>query len=321
MELKIGVKKTGAGHYDVLVWQGSDYIGEFETTDMQLIDDISELDNGFEEELVDFDSFSELKNYVLSKVNDEKFDEAKERGLDGFDENKERGYDDISKESYKVGGQISDEDRKALQAVIDSPDMPEFAKEGARKKLGKVKEVCKTKEVKEVVKSESKKKEEAKKPTPKSKSTPAPPKAKKRTVMSVASEIRQDGETWTQAVARAGKWMKGDKIEFKKLSKKKTVTRKKKVAVTSKKKTVKRVSKKDESKKKKSYKRRKGAGNAKGGQNKVTNNKSRREADSRSVKRDRGRVAKQVGKRTSKSGKTYYEYRENRSDIDTKKGI
>ena len=64
--LSIYTKKTGAGHYTVEVEKDFELIGKFETTDMQLIDDIHEMKNeGFESELVMHDTFEEVEENVL----------------------------------------------------------------------------------------------------------------------------------------------------------------------------------------------------------------------------------------------------------------
>lgn len=47
MDFKITTKKTGAGHFTVTIFDNKKWeeIGEFETTDMQLVDDISEMND------------------------------------------------------------------------------------------------------------------------------------------------------------------------------------------------------------------------------------------------------------------------------------
>ena len=65
----ISTKKTGAGHFEVNVYANREFLGSFETNDSTLVDDISELENGFESELMGFENFDELKNYCLSKIN------------------------------------------------------------------------------------------------------------------------------------------------------------------------------------------------------------------------------------------------------------
>jgi len=63
-------KKLNAGHFSVSVFADHQEIGTFETTDMQLIDDIQEMRNGgFESELTMFDSFEELRTYCVKQAN------------------------------------------------------------------------------------------------------------------------------------------------------------------------------------------------------------------------------------------------------------
>jgi len=60
-------KKTSSGHYFVSVQQDYNIIGDFHTTDMQLIDDINELNKeGFEDNLIMHDTFEEVQETVLS---------------------------------------------------------------------------------------------------------------------------------------------------------------------------------------------------------------------------------------------------------------
>jgi len=61
-------KQTGSGHYKVSLIQNHECIGEFETTDMQLIDDIDEIDNGFERELIMHDNFNEVLNTCIERA-------------------------------------------------------------------------------------------------------------------------------------------------------------------------------------------------------------------------------------------------------------
>ncbi len=65
----IGTKKLSAGHFEVNIYGKNEFIGSFETNDSTLIDDISELENGFESELMSFETFEELKEYCLNKIN------------------------------------------------------------------------------------------------------------------------------------------------------------------------------------------------------------------------------------------------------------
>lgn len=43
-------------------------LGNFETTDMNLIADIEEIDNGYESNLYDFESFEDVEQYCVNKV-------------------------------------------------------------------------------------------------------------------------------------------------------------------------------------------------------------------------------------------------------------
>lgn len=65
----IGTKKLGAGHFEVNVFSKSKFLGSFETNDSTLVDDISEIENGYESELMNFNNFEDLKNYCLTKIN------------------------------------------------------------------------------------------------------------------------------------------------------------------------------------------------------------------------------------------------------------
>lgn len=65
----ISTKKIGAGQFEVNVYGDREFIGSFETNDSTLVDDISELENGFESELMNFETFEELKSYCLNKIN------------------------------------------------------------------------------------------------------------------------------------------------------------------------------------------------------------------------------------------------------------
>ena len=65
----ISTKKIGAGHFEVNVYGDREFLGSFETNDSTLVDDISELENGFESELMNFDTFEDLKDFCLNKIN------------------------------------------------------------------------------------------------------------------------------------------------------------------------------------------------------------------------------------------------------------
>ena len=69
MEAKINTRKTGAGHYEVTIYSFEKEV-TFETTDMQIIDDIHIMKNDcFEHELCHFDSFEEIKEWANNKLN------------------------------------------------------------------------------------------------------------------------------------------------------------------------------------------------------------------------------------------------------------
>lgn len=70
MKTTVIIKKTGAGHYNVTVMQDYNELGTFETTDMQLIDDISEMQNdGFEHELIMHETFEEVLTTCIKRLN------------------------------------------------------------------------------------------------------------------------------------------------------------------------------------------------------------------------------------------------------------
>lgn len=62
-------RKIGAGNFKVNVYGEREFLGSFLTNDATLVDDISELENGFESELMNFDTFQELKDFCLNKIN------------------------------------------------------------------------------------------------------------------------------------------------------------------------------------------------------------------------------------------------------------
>jgi hypothetical protein len=69
MKTNIITQFKGAGHYKVVVIQNHEEIGSFNTTDMQLIDDIKEMKNGgFEQNLVMHDDFNEVIENCLNKL-------------------------------------------------------------------------------------------------------------------------------------------------------------------------------------------------------------------------------------------------------------
>lgn len=67
---KITTKKTGAGHFTVTIFNNKKWEekGSFETTDAGLIDDLDQLENGFESELLSFDTFNELIQDCLHRL-------------------------------------------------------------------------------------------------------------------------------------------------------------------------------------------------------------------------------------------------------------
>lgn len=68
--MNIITKKTGAGHYEVVVMVDFEEKGSFNLTDMQILSDIEEMKNdGFESELSHFETFEEVKQFCLSKIN------------------------------------------------------------------------------------------------------------------------------------------------------------------------------------------------------------------------------------------------------------
>jgi len=69
-DFAIHTKSISSGRYFVSVEQDYNIIGDFNTTDMQLIDDINELNKeGFEDNLIMHDTFEEVKETVLSLIN------------------------------------------------------------------------------------------------------------------------------------------------------------------------------------------------------------------------------------------------------------
>ena len=64
----ISTKKIGAGQFEVNVFAYREFLGSFETNDSTLVDDISELENGYEKELMGFETFEELKDFCLNKI-------------------------------------------------------------------------------------------------------------------------------------------------------------------------------------------------------------------------------------------------------------
>jgi hypothetical protein len=67
MKTTIITKKIGAGHFEVTVLQNHELVGTF--TETSLIDDIHEMINdGFEHELMHFETFQEVEDYCILKA-------------------------------------------------------------------------------------------------------------------------------------------------------------------------------------------------------------------------------------------------------------
>lgn len=63
------LRKTGAGHYEVDIMKDFEELGNFQTTNMGLIDDIQEMKNdGFEHELINHDTFEEVLETCLNQL-------------------------------------------------------------------------------------------------------------------------------------------------------------------------------------------------------------------------------------------------------------
>ena len=66
---KVFLKPKGAFNYVVTISEDYENVGSFETKDMQLVADIQEMnDEGFEHELIMFDTFEEVMEYCYSKI-------------------------------------------------------------------------------------------------------------------------------------------------------------------------------------------------------------------------------------------------------------
>lgn len=69
MKTTIITSKKSSGHYLVSVYQNHSEVGSFETTDMQLIDDIHEINNdGWESQLCMHDTFDEVIETCLQRI-------------------------------------------------------------------------------------------------------------------------------------------------------------------------------------------------------------------------------------------------------------
>ena len=67
----VSKENLSAGHYVVRLYNNSIEVGNFTTTDMQLIDDIDEMNSGgFETSLTMFESFEEVLTYCVDRYKD-----------------------------------------------------------------------------------------------------------------------------------------------------------------------------------------------------------------------------------------------------------
>jgi antirestriction protein len=199
---------------------------------------------------------------------------------------------------------MSIEKLEKLKKSLDNKFIPDNMKDKIRAEIKKLESEIKTdetmtaKEVKEEVKEieekvekaleVAEKKEEAQTKAPRkprqkratvsrTKKQKSEPKstAKKKTVFSLAKEIRKDNETWEQAKQRASKMMKAGTTE----TKKKVRTETSKLLAS------------------------------------IRRKKELKNLTGTNIKRDMNRTALPKGKRISKiTGKVYYEYRDNRTD-------
>jgi antirestriction protein len=209
-----------------------------------------------------------------------------------------------TKNNMEKGGSVSSQvaqDIEDLEAVIESDFVPQHAKDKAKKELERLKASIKT-EVKKVErpikkavdKAETKVKKEVAKVEKPKKSRGVPKGTSTNTIMAdahkLAKEIRKDGEVYAKAFARAMTQVKSGKKATPPTTKKKTITSKKRAVkpttTPTKKKTV--VSKKRALRP-------------------VAQTKLGKQMDAQ-------RQALPPGKRISKDGNVYYEYRENRAD-------
>jgi hypothetical protein len=213
-----------------------------------------------------------------------------------------------------------------MEKGLNNPQIGEAQKDSLRKKIaslkGQIKEVePKAKAEVKVIKKKIEKidLEIAKSVEPKAKRKPArakttrakstEPKSSDNCTMTLAKEIRKEGETYTQALKRASSLMKEAKVKGlraselakkpKRTKKVITSTKRKKAAVTETPKRKKKVIT--------SAKRKKAA------------MREVPDTTKRGLAADKKREALPVGKRTSAAGNTYYEYRRNRADRNAKR--
>jgi len=186
---------------------------------------------------------------------------------------------------------MNTEKLEKLKKSLDNKFIPDSMKDKIRTEIQKLESEIKEKEitpteikeevknieekVEEAIEVAEKKEEKQEKTTSENlKKTPKASTGTKKTAMALAKEIRKEGESWTDAVKRAGKEMKGIKEDVKKetkseIDKLKSLIRKRKDL--------------------------KGVSNS-------------------NLLRDGQRKAMPMGKRTSATGNTYYENRRNRTD-------
>ncbi len=184
--------------------------------------------------------------------------------------------DKIREEIKKLESEIKTDDN------ITPAEVKEEIKE-IEEKVEEALEVAEKKEEQAEVKAEEKKEKAPRKPREKkaTQSETKTQKAKKKSVFSIAKEIRKDGESWEDAKNRATKMMKSETTETKK--KVRTETDKLLAMV----------------RRNKEYKKLVGTSN---------------------LSKDASRRALPRGKRVSENGKVYYENRANRVDVGGFKG-
>jgi len=70
MRTKVFTTQLGAGYYKVELSKDYEVVGSFETSDMELISDIDEMNNnGYKQDLIMFDDFEEVIEYVENSIN------------------------------------------------------------------------------------------------------------------------------------------------------------------------------------------------------------------------------------------------------------
>lgn len=196
--------------------------------------------------------------------------------------------------SAKVDADIDSQIEK-LKAKLRDPKFEPF-KKSIEKQIAKLEEGKGA--------HEKQTKEGGKKPKEKKERKPNAQKGKVNPTFAKAKEIQKEGESRKDAVKRAAKELKGEVKP-----KKKELRPSKKAKAKSVKKPM-RPSKKAGKKKKeiKLFTRKKGK------LRELKNYRNRAEADEYNVNIDAQRKAMKVGKRISREGNVYYEYRKNRAD-------